>query len=375
MIAGYFIQIASFFVQISVHFINKLAALSWSSFSFTKPNIPEIVAFYLFIFLLLKLIDRRDNTETKKGYWVRHPLLLKYIIITLLFFFCADAVYLWSKDRFTSNLRITAIDVGQGCATLVRFPGGKNMLVDGGGFADSTFDMGKLVIAPFLYHERISTIDIVVLSHPHPDHLQGLLYVTDNFDVQEVWITGVVSDDEIYREWEKIINRRSIKINYMSAQSPKREINGVDVRVLWPLKSLKINAGDQYYDMVNDESMVINIDYGDVSFLLPGDISAYVENLLIKSGQDLQSDALFAAHHGSSRSSSREFIRKLSCSNAIFSTGKNNPFRHPHPATLERFNSADINIFRTDKDGAITMVTDGNTLAVDTYVKSNRPCP
>jgi competence protein ComEC len=370
IIAGFFIKISSFFVQISVYVIDFLASLSWSSFSFTKPNIAEIVIFYLLIFISLRFIDLRDASGIKKGFLERHPLFLKLFLISLIVFFLADTVYLWSKDKFSSDLRVTSIDVGQGSSILVRFPGGKNMLIDGGGFADSSFDMGKLVIAPFLYHERISKIDIVILSHPHPDHLQGLLYITDNFDVQEIWSTGLRMDDEIFREWEKIIGQKQIKVNYLSAQSPTTEINGVQVNILWPLKPLKIDASDQFYDTVNDESMVIKINYGQVSFLMPADISSSVERQLMKSGQNLHSNVLFVPHHGSLRSSSSDFIRKVSCRYAVNSAGKNNPFHHPHPAVLKRLTAAKVNIFRTDKDGAITVATDGTKMAVDSYVKT-----
>jgi len=369
IIAGFFIKISSFFVQISVDIINSLASLSWSSFSFTKPNITEIVMFYLLIFISLRFIDLRHVSGIKKGFLERYPLFLKFILITIIIFLLADAAYLLSKDKLSSDLRVTLIDVGQGSSILVRFPGGKNMLIDGGGFPDSSFDMGKLVVAPFLYHERISKIDIIVLSHPHPDHLQGLLYITDNFDVQEIWTTGLRLDDEIFRQWEKIISQKKIKVNYQSAQSPTKEINGVRLNILWPLKPLKINASDQFYDMVNDESMVIKINYGQVSFLMPADISAFVERQLMKSGQNLHSDVLFVPHHGSSRSSSSDFIRKVSCRYAVNSAGKNNAFHHPHPATLKRLTEANVNILRTDKDGAITMSTDGTKMTVETYVK------
>ena len=370
IIAGFFIKISSFFVQISVDIINSLASLSWSSFSFTKPNITEIVMFYLLIFISLRFIDLRHVSGIKKGFLERYPLFLKFILITIIIFLLADAAYLLSKDKLSSDLRVTLIDVGQGSSILVRFPGGKNMLIDGGGFPDSSFDMGKLVVAPFLYHERISKIDIIVLSHPHPDHLQGLLYITDNFGVQEIWSTGLRLDDEIFRQWEKIINQKQIKVNYMSAQSPTREINGAQVNILWPLKPLKVDATDQFYDMVNDESMVIKINYGQVSFLMPADISAFVERQLMKSGQNLHSDVLFVPHHGSSRSSSSDFIRKVSCRYAVNSAGKNNAFHHPHPATLKRLTEANVNILRTDQDGAITMATDGAKMAVDAYVKT-----
>ena len=244
------------------------------------------------------------------------------------------------------------------------------MLIDGGGFADSSFDMGKLVVAPFLYSERISKIDIVVLSHPHPDHLNGLLYITDNFDVQEVWSTGLRLDNENFSQWEKIISQKKIKVKYLSAQSPAAEINGVQVNVLWPLKPLKVDATGQFYDMVNDESLVIKIKYGQIGFLMPADISASVERLLIKSGQNLHSDVLFIPHHGSSRSSSPDFIRKVACRSALISLGINNPFHHPAPSTIKRLSEAKVNILRTDKDGAITMATDGIKMDVDTYVKT-----
>jgi len=370
-LAGFFIKIASLFVQISVYVIDYLASLSWSSFSFTKPNIAEIIIFYLLLFILLRIIDSRHiSVSIKKDFLTRHPLFLKIILLFIIIFFLADAAYLLTRDKVSSDLRVTAIDVGQGSSILVRFPEGKTMLIDGGGFADSSFEMGKLVVAPFLYSKRISKIDIIVLSHPHPDHLHGLLYITDNFDVQEVWSTGLRLDNENFRQWENIIRQKQIKVKYLSSESPPTELSGVQVNILWPLKPLKVDASNQFYDMVNDESLVIKIKYGRVSFLMPADISASVERLLIKSGQNLRSDVLFVPHHGSSRSSTPDFISKVACSNALISAGKNNPFHHPDPSTIKKLSAANVNIFRTDRDGAITVTTDGTEINIDTYIKT-----
>ncbi len=126
------------------------------------------------------------------------------------------------------------MDVGQGSAILVRLPGGQRMLVDGGGFFDESFDIGKYVLAPFLWHERISRIDIIVLTHPHPDHLQGLLFILENFHVGEVWTNGERSDSPLYHSFLQIIRDRGIVMKAMSDMTPEMNVSGVSVRILNP---------------------------------------------------------------------------------------------------------------------------------------------
>jgi competence protein ComEC len=210
----------------------------------------------------------------------------------------------------------------------------------------------------------------VVLTHPHPDHLHGLFYITENFNIKEVWSTGQPSDDEIYQEWQKIIIQKKIKINYLSAQSPPVEINGAQLNVLWPAKPIAVNAHDKYYGEVNDDSLVLKIKYGNIRFLFPADISSFVESSLIKSKSDLRSDVLFVPHHGSYHSSSIDFIKKVSSRYAVISAGKANVFRHPHPRTLDRYKTFPVKILRTNKDGAISLTTDGTTLQVNTFLKT-----
>ena len=244
------------------------------------------------------------------------------------------------------------------------------MLIDGGGFSDSPFDIGKSVLAPFLYHERIRNVDTVVLSHPHPDHLLGLIYIMNNFDVRQVWRSNLPIDLEIYPEWEKAIKLNNINVCMTSNKSPERIFNGVRVKVLWPLNYSPQDMNNLSYDEVNDSSLVLKITFSNVSFLIPGDISAEVEKQLIKSKTDLRSDVLVVPHHGSAHSSSAEFIKAVTCRYAIVSAGKANVFHHPHPSTLQRYNDAGVNIFRTDRDGAVTLMTDGTKLNIDTFRKS-----
>ena len=372
VIAGYFIKLASFFVQISVTIINKLAALPWSSFNSTTPNMIEIIFFYLFIFLLIQFIDARRKRKTQKEFSPHRFRVLKYLLVISVLFFSADITYLTFKDKLSSDLKITVIDVGQGTSTLVRFPGGGNMLIDGGGFSDSSFDAGKSVLAPFLYHERISNVDTVVLSHPHPDHLLGLIYIMNNFDVRQVWRSNLPIDLEDFPDWEKAIKLNHINVSLVSNAFPERIFNGVKVKVLSPSNYYAQDMNNLSYDEVNDSSLVLKITFGKVSFLIPGDISADVEEQLIKSRADLKSDVMVVPHHGSNHSSSAKFIKAVACRYAIISAGKSNVFHHPHPSVLQRYKEAGASVFRTDQDGAITITTDGNNLQVNTFVKKDK---
>jgi len=246
------------------------------------------------------------------------------------------------------------------------------MLIDGGGFLDSSFDIGKAVLPPFLYHERISNVDTVVLSHPHPDHLLGLIYIMNNFNVRQVWRSNLPIDLEDYPDWEKAIKLNNINVFPVSKESPEKIFKGVKVNVLWPPNYSAQETNNLSYDEVNDSSLVLKITFGKVSFLIPGDISADIEKRLIESKIDLRSDVLVVPHHGSGYSSNAEFIKAVACRYAIISAGKANVFHHPHPSTLQRYNDASVNIFRTDRDGAVTITTDGNDLQINTFIKHKK---
>ncbi|MEQ8253276.1 MAG: MBL fold metallo-hydrolase, partial [Smithellaceae bacterium] len=244
-----------------------------------------------------------------------------------------------------------------------------NMLIDGGGFARSSFDAGKMIVAPYLYQERISRIDTVVLTHPHPDHLLGLIYILDNFNVREFWSTQITGNDEFCQKLRKILARRKIRTVCLSAATPGKKIGNTEINFLWPPPITSSAATDLSDGDLNDSSLVLQLKYGRTSFLVTGDISAAIEERLIRSGRDLKSDVLFVPHHGSAHSSSSDFIKKTACRYAVVSAGKGNTFHHPHPSTLERYKAARVNILRTDQDGAIILKTDGGKLSAQTFVK------
>ncbi|MBW2599836.1 MAG: MBL fold metallo-hydrolase [Deltaproteobacteria bacterium] len=129
-------------------------------------------------------------------------LFLSFILLL----FVADAFYTNMKTSGRRHLEITFIDVGQGSSTLIKFPGGTIMLVDGGGFYDRSFDLGKYVVAPYLWHEKIKKVDIMVLTHPDQDHVGGLPYIADNFEIGELWSNGCKSKNESSRRLRHLHN-------------------------------------------------------------------------------------------------------------------------------------------------------------------------
>lgn len=368
-IAGYFIRLASFFTQISIEIINKMAAIEWSSVRAFKPDIIEIALYYILIYLIFQFFETGQKIITKKELSPKRLLYFKYFLMIIVILFIADITYFSWRDNLSSDLKITVIDVGQGSSILVRFPGGKNMLIDGGGFSESSFDTGKSVIAPLLYHERISHADTVVLSHPHPDHLLGLPYIMDNFNVRQLWKSSLPVKGEDYPQWEKSVRTNNVENVFLSNKVPEKEVNGVRIKVLWPPEYSVDNRGNASYDPANDSSLVFKITYGRTSFLLPADISSGIERQLVESGADLKSDVLIVPHHGSNQSSRSDFIKAVSCRYAVVSAGKSNLFKHPHPSVIQRYKDAGAQIFRTDLNGAVSFTTDGNNLHIQPFMQ------
>jgi competence protein ComEC len=353
------VKAASYLTGLSITVSDALARLPKAYAFVPTPTLPELAAYYLLLIAAMKSIDlwreKKDPGLPKTPESGRVLLKLTFIILTL--FILVDGICLHYKDSHPGRLRTTFIDVGQGSSTLIDFPGGTRILLDGGGFHDERFDVGKHVLAPFLWHEKIGRIDIVVLSHPHPDHLNGLLFILEHFKVREVWSNGDEEDSDAYRKFRRIIDEKKITHRIMKRDIRDETIGGARVRVIHPG-----GEGERDFLDTNDQSIVLKITYGDVSLLLPGDISETVESLLIGRQTDLKSRILLAPHHGSFHSSSLPFIRNVYPDTVIFSCGEGNVMRLPHPGVLERYRQRGSRIFRTDLNGAIQIETDGKDI-------------
>ena len=263
------------------------------------------------------------------------------------------------SSRFRGGLGVTALDIGQGDATLVDLPGGALMLVDGGGFVGSPVDPGKRVILPLLRARRRKKIDVVVLTHPHPDHFGGLLSVAEKIPIGAFWDTGQGRHEgagPVYEKLIRVLRKKKVPILGPRALCPKSPLllNGARVDVLAPCPDyLKGHEA-------NDNSFVIRIRYGQRAVLLTGDAERELENRLLKEQPSkLSADLLKVGHHGSRTSTSRRFLRAVGPRWATISCGVRNRFGHPHDRTLNNLRQGQVKVARIDELGAVSWWTDG----------------
>ncbi len=275
-----------------------------------------------------------------------------------------DAAY-WSHRRFDPHrMTLTVLDVGQGSANLLQLPGGFTVLIDGGGFGDNaTFDVGRAVVAPFLWRNKIKTIDRVVLTHPNSDHLNGLIFILNHFHVGEVWSNHEAARTAGYRLWEETITARGIRHPAFEHLPRQTETVGVRFEILGPPEDFQARRLLEKWRDENADSLVTRVSWGSVSILFTGDIIRRAERELVAElGQaNLQSTLLLVPHHGSRGSASALFLDSVQPREAVIPAGIDNRFHFPHPEVLARLDAVGARIWRTDRCGAVRMVTDGTT--------------
>jgi len=249
-------------------------------------------------------------------------------------------------------LRVTFLSVGQGDAALVTLPDGKQMLVDGGGnFGDDELRVGKRLLGPALHALGVDRLDYLVLSHEHPDHLQGVLWAAAYLDVGEFWESGVSSGGVAYRELKWVLAARGVPVRTLSAALPAFPAGGALVEALWPPGPGSAFTGD-----ANDTSLVFRLRLGRTALLFTGDLGTEEEEDLVARGVPLGCTLLKVAHHGSRYSSSDPFLAAAAPKAAVISAGYGNSFHLPAPSTLARLQSRAIRVYRTDLDGSVQAV-------------------
>jgi competence protein ComEC len=250
----------------------------------------------------------------------------------------------------STDLRTTFIDVGQGDAALIEGPRGFAALVDGGGRYDNTFDTGARIVEPVLRARGIAHLDLIVLSHPHPDHMNGLMRILKRFSVGMLWTGGSDGGNPAYWDLIRLAEQQGITMPRPTTLA----LAALVVEPLGPWRDGEIAAPAGLG--ANDASIVVRFSYVGRRMLFTGDIQADGEEELLErwpAGHDRDADILKIPHHGSRHSSGERFLEAVSPWLAVVSAGKYNRFGLPNPAALARFASRQIPVLRTDRDGAV----------------------
>lgn len=329
----------------------------WHGASYRIPNPPAgvLAAFFVAAILLAWAISERRRA------W---SAVAATAVVAIEIAVC---IYPLAPRLVRGDFELTLIDVGQGDSLFAAFPDGRTMLIDGGGIVGfrrvggvrTGIDIGEDVVSPYLWSRGLKRIDVVALTHPHEDHIGGLTAVLHNFRVGELWI-GREEDVPALHALLELAAAQGVPVVHQ-AQGIANDWGGADCSVLWPVRdSAPISA--------NDDSMVMRVQDGRLAWLLTGDIERPVENALIADGEPLEAQFLKVPHHGSKTSSTEPFLEAVHPRYAAISVGANNVYGHPSPEVLDRLTADGITIYRTDLDGAITSLSDGQTIQVQTYL-------
>ncbi len=246
------------------------------------------------------------------------------------------------------DMKAHFIDIGQGDSTLIQTPGGANILIDGG-----IKSAGEKVVS-FLKAKDVGKLDMVIATHPHSDHIGGLISVLNAFPVDKFIDSGNVHTSQTYLELLTLIDNKNIDFEVPSVGQVYSFDNGFKMTVLH-VDSDASNA--------NNASIVTKAEYGKVSIMLTGDAEATVENSLVNSNFNLASTIYKAGHHGSNTSSTSAFVNKVKPEVSILSYGKGNSYGHPHDEVVKRLQAAGSKLYSTE-NGDITVTTNGSTYSV-----------
>jgi competence protein ComEC len=312
--------------------------------------------------------DRRGQSK--------HLMQKSVVIVGLLMvlMFGSDMGY-WLYQRYWRNdLRVTMIDVGHGNASLLELPYGYTMMIDGGGFSDNRmFDVGASIVAPFLWQKKIRCIDTLVLSHANSDHLNGLIYIAENFNVKNVWTNHETAETFGYRLFMETIKKNNIQMPSYHKIAGVHDINGVHIDILYPQEDFVEKRKTETWRNLDNNSLILKASLKDVSFLFPGDIKARGEYELVSTvGDKLRSSVLLAPHHGSKTSSTERFLEKVKPEVVVISSRYKSRFGFPHPSVLERYQDMGCRVFETARNGAVLMRTDGRTLMIRPYITDKK---
>jgi len=274
-------------------------------------------------------------------------LILTVFILSL----CLLIFLFYRTSGSSQELEIIFFDVGQGDSIFIQTPTNQQILIDGGPDTSVVSKIGEQL--EFYDHH----LDLVVLTHPHTDHIMGLIEVLKRYEVDYVMYNDLEVDYDYYQEWESIIDEKNIQILDPVGYS-QMSFGEVNFKVIYPFEKIDFEPDD-----LNDTSIVLRLEYQDFTALFTGDATTEVEEEIIQHGDDIKIDVLKVGHHGSKYSSSFDWLETVDPKYAVIQSGEGNKFNHPHKLTINKLTGLGIEILRNDELGDIIMqISNGEIL-------------
>jgi competence protein ComEC len=360
--------LAWLFLSYFVFLVQGFDALPFSSFQVATISTWHIWGYYAILTGVIAFLNYRNRLADfssrltsgikKVAQGIPKPRLgfsTKWLVLPIL----VVAILVWSVALTTPDdkLHVSFLDVGQGDAILIQTPNGLDILIDGGP------DPQKINLE---LSERLPfwdrTIDLVVSTQPQADHVTGLVEVLQRYRVKRVLEPGVSYNSSIYQEWLRLVETKRIEHDIARAGQEIDLGNGIKMEVLNPPESLWEGTDDD----VDNNGVVLRLSWDNVSFLFTADIRKDLEFELIGQRANLRSTVLKIAHHGSDTSTSQHLLAVVNPEVAVICVGADNPFGHPSPEVLERLTDrlGEDHVYRTDDNGTIEFITDGENLWV-----------
>ena len=290
----------------------------------------------------------RRRRKGKKG---RQRNLKSYILLFILITAAAAVlsyfqVFDESSPIVDGEIFVHFIDVGQGDAILVQN-------ADNAVLIDSGPRGAEADLIAYLRSQGVHTLDVVVATHPHADHIGSKPGILDNFNVLEVWMPDAIHTTLTFERFIDAIYRNDIEVSRISAGDRLRA---------GQIQMMAVAPGSSGHNNLNNYCIVLHMVYGETAFLFTGDAEAYTEEKILRSGRNIRADVMLAGHHGSHTSSTDAFLDAVGAHTAVISAGANNRYGHPHGVVLNRLQARNMDVLRTDLHGTIVFATDGETI-------------
>lgn len=357
-------------LELLIQSTNLISLIPLSEILVPTPNVIIILSYYISLFFYLLYIyftkEYSNRYLTKKVsnyimrilYYIKRncKLIIVFTIILIILFVLVLKV-------IPKNLKIYFIDVGQGDSTLIITPTNKKVLIDSGGSETGNFDIGKNTIVPYLLDRGIVSLDYICISHFDSDHCDGFKYLLNNIKVKNIIISKQCKVTENFEQIMYLVNKKKTNIIKVEA--------GKNLNIDRYVKLKIFSPGEVLVNDINDNSIVMQLEYNKFSCLFTGDISKKIEqNLVKKYGNFLKSDVLKVSHHGSKNSSDEKFIKIVNPKISLIGVGKNNKFGHPNENVLKVLYDINSKVLRTDKNGEIIIRVDRNgNIKINTHIK------